>query len=139
MPYNPTKWVNDSEPFINAEHLNKIETCLVELTDRDVLDVTAMGVTWSRGQLARFGHTCMFDLEFRVQPSMGGETEIYQFPDGYKPFMGFALSVVNSNDGTFVGICEYDISRNMMTFRSSSQDEVSGHFYCSYITADKSI
>lgn len=137
--YVKTNWEDDKDPPIDADNLNKIEDCLVELTDRDVIDVIAQSVTWSRGKLARFGHSCMFDLEFRAPISVGGETDIFQFPDGYKPFMNFALSVVNSNDGTFVGICSYDSARNVLSFRSNTQDEVMTHFYCSYITADKSI
>jgi hypothetical protein len=32
-PYDPTPWVNDSAPAINASNLNKIENQIDEITD----------------------------------------------------------------------------------------------------------
>lgn len=139
MPYQPTTWKNNDFPAINADNLNKIEACLVELTDRDTLNVTATGVTWSAGKLARLGHNCMFDLEFTAPITTGGEAEIFQFPVGYRPYMGFGLSIINPNDGSYVGICEYDAVNNILFFRSIIQDTVPCRFYCCYVTADTQI
>lgn len=139
MPYIKTNWKDapSKDTPINATHLNKIEDCLVEVTSRESVDIQAMGVTWSVGKIAKFSHSCMFDLEFRAPLSMGGETDIYQFPEGFKPYIEFGIPVINTSDFSYVGICEYDVARNMLTFRSNVQDSVMCRISCFYVTTDK--
>lgn len=137
MPYDPTTWVNNTDPPISAENLNKIEACLIEVTARTLQDVKPMGLTQGSGKIAKFSHSCMFDLSFKSPLSIGEATEIFQFPIGFRPYIPFSTAVINSSTYDYVGSAEYDTVRNMLTFRSSLQDEVYCRLSCFYVTVDK--
>lgn len=139
MPYVRTNWEDSPSTAtpIDASHLNKIEDCLVEVTARTLQDVTPMNDIWGRGKIAKFSHSCMFDLEFKSPLSIGDATDIFQFPEGFRPYIDFMVAVINSSTYEYVGAAFYDSSRNMMTFRSPIQDEVFCRISCFYVTTDK--
>lgn len=136
MTYIPTTWVDDEEPFVDAANLNKIESALVEVKKQTLIDIVPTGVSWGAGKIAKFSHSCMFDVEFRAPISVGGSTDIFQFPDGFKPYIEFGVPVVNTNTFEYVGIAEYEVARNVLTFRSNVQDEVMCRISCFYVTTD---
>lgn len=139
MPYDPTNWKDEPNKTtpVSAANLNKIEDCLVEVTSRELKEVTPMNDIWGRGKIAKFSHSCMFDLSFKSPLAIGGETEIFQFPIGYRPYIDFSVAVINSSTYEYVGIAEYDATRNMLTFKSPIQDEVFCRLSCFYVTIDK--
>lgn len=136
MSYVATVWENGKEPSLSADNLNKIEGCLVEVMKKNLIDVVPMGVSWGAGKIAKFSHSCMFDVEFRAPISTGGSTDIFQFPDGFRPYIEFGVPVINTNDFSYVGIAEYDVARNMVTFRSNVQDSVMCRISLFYVTTD---
>lgn len=137
MPYIPTEWKDDAEPFIEALNLNKIEDCLVEVTSRTLQNITPVNDLWGRGKIAKFSHSCMFDLEFKSPISIGGETDIFYFPDGFKPYIDFSVPVINTATYEYVGIAVYSVSRNVLTFKTQLQVEVFCRLSCFYVTTDK--
>lgn len=139
MPYEPTNWKNEPSTAtpVNAENLNKIEECLVEVTSRNLQDVFPMGSIMGSGKIAKFSHSCMFDLSFRAPLAISGQTDIFQFPVGYRPYIDFSVAVINSSTYEYVGIATYDASRNILTFSSPIQDEVFCRLSCFYVTTDK--
>lgn len=137
MPYEKTKWVNDIEPFIDADNLNKIEDCLVEVTSRTLANVSPINDIWGRGKIAKFSHSCMFDLDFKSPLSIGGETDIFQFPIGFRPYIDFMTPVINSATYEYIGAAFYDSASNILSFKSQTQEEFYCRLSCFYVTTDK--
>lgn len=135
MQYQPTNWVNDVEPFIEADNLNKIEACLAKLTTQTLTNVGTMSGVSGSGIIARFGFSCQMALTFIGQPGVGS-VNILEFPQGFKPYIDFSTPVFDTDVHEVIGVAYYTASTNQLIFKTFIQNETPCKLSVTYVTED---
>lgn len=131
-PFTPTNWENlpSEKTPINAECLNAIEDCLVDLTQEYVANIESLpDAGFGTGVLYRIGDMCQLSMFFSM---INPNEQIFTFPNNFKPATNFVAPLVTP-DGATDGYIKYnrvDGSVKMIGVQGSAIDR---EVFVSYI------
>jgi hypothetical protein len=122
MTYTPTNWVNNQEPSINADNLNKIEDALVSLNVQTIANIDPAPDTnvMGSGILVKFGNVCQLAYTFSGDPNIASNTVLFHLPDGYQGYIDSTTPVFSTSleGSSIIGYARYNASSNTMTYYS---------------------
>lgn len=133
MEHVRTTWVNDQQPFIDAENLNNIENTLVDSTKFRILNIDLLTGTGS-GVIVRVGAVCQLVVTMTNPIAIGGRSDLFQFPAEFKPVLDFYTPLIGDNYADTLGLIAYNASTNMLTLNTASTESFMGKISFTYVT-----